>query len=161
MVTKGKHLFMIIRGRYISEKRKGVHGINLSSIYIQNKWIFKSMAKPNRGLTDNRTQSFDTRKKPWRKKILLVFFLHKYHESFHHYWKLITEINALTGDNYRRQWRWGWTKACDRFISHFIGASHDRVTVYMLPISGGIYGAPRIPIHLPMISLIMSCQMCQ
>lgn len=161
MVTKGKHLFMIIRGRYISEKRKGVHRINLSSIYIQNKWIFKSMAKSNRGLTDNRTQSFDTRKKPWRKKILLVFFLHKYHESFHHYWKLITEINALTGDNYRRQWRWGWTKACDRFISHFIGASHDRVTVYMLPISGGIYGAPRIPIHLPMISLIMSCQMCQ
>lgn len=73
MVTKGKHLFMIIRGRYISEKIKGVHRINLSSIYIQNKWIFKSMAKSNRGLTDIRTQSFDTRKKPWRKKILLVF----------------------------------------------------------------------------------------
>lgn len=73
MVTKGKHLFMIIRGRYISEKRKGVHRINLSSIYIQNKWIFKSMAKSNRGLTDNRTQSFDTRKKPWQKKICWFF----------------------------------------------------------------------------------------
>lgn len=73
MVTKGKHLFMIIRGRYISEKRKGVHRINLSSIYIQNKWIFKSMAKPNRGLTGNRTRSFDTRKKPWRKKFCWFF----------------------------------------------------------------------------------------
>lgn len=155
MLTKGKHLFIIIRGRYISEKRKDVHRINLSSTYIHNKWIFKSMAKSNRGLTDNGPQSFDTR------KILLDFFLHKYHESFHHYWKLITEINALTGDNYQQQWRWGWTKACDRFISHFIRASHDRVTVYMLPISGGIYGAPKIPIHLPMISLIISCQMCQ
>lgn len=36
------------------------------------------------------------------KKNSAGFFLHKYHESFHHYWKLITEINALTGDNYRQ-----------------------------------------------------------
>lgn len=54
-----------------------------------------------------------------------------------------------------------WTKACDHFISHFIKASHDRVTDYMLQVSGGIRQAPRIPIHLPMISLIISCQMCQ
>ena len=54
-----------------------------------------------------------------------------------------------------------WTKACDHFISHFIKASHDRVTDYMLQVSGGIRRAPRIPIHLPMISLIISCQMCQ
>lgn len=65
MLTKGKHLFIIIRGRYISEKRKDVHRINLSSTYIHNKWIFKSMAKSNRGLTDNGPQSFDTRKKLW------------------------------------------------------------------------------------------------
>ena len=35
----------------------------------------------------------------------LQFFPPNYHESFPHYWKLITEINALTGYNYQWLWR--------------------------------------------------------